>query len=310
MDINSKIYVAGHRGMVGSAIVRKLKESGYRNIITKTHKELDLTNQQAVNLFFSTQKPDYVFFAAAKVGGIMANSTYRYDFIYDNIMIAANVIEAARINGVKKLLNLGSSCIYPKMAEQPIKEDSLLTDYLEETNEPYAIAKIAAIKLVENSNRQYGTDFISAMPTNLYGLGDNYHRENSHVLPALIRRFHEAKISNSKEVVCWGTGSPLREFLYADDLASGSLFLMDNYSGNQHINIGSSEEISIKNLAETIKDIVGFTGELNWDKSKPDGTPRKLMDSSKIASMGWRREVGFKEGIKLAYEDFLNRDNI
>lgn len=307
MKKDSKIYVAGHRGMVGSAIVRKLKKEGYETIITRTHAELDLTNQSAVDSFFETEKPDYVFLAAAKVGGIHANNTYRYDFIYQNIMIAGNVIEASRKNGVTKLLNLGSSCIYPKMATQPIVEESLLTDELEQTNEPYAIAKIAAIKLCESSNRQYGTDFISAMPTNLYGLGDNYHPENSHVLPALIRRFHEAKVANATEVPCWGTGSPLREFLYADDLADACFFLMNNFSGDQHVNVGSGEEVTIKELAETVAKVVGFEGELAWDTSKPDGTPRKLMDSGKLAAMGWKKQVEFEEGIRRAYEDFLNR---
>ncbi len=308
MNRESKIYIAGHRGMVGGAIVRALTERGYTNLITRTSSELDLTNQAAVETFFATEKPEYVFLAAAKVGGIFANNTYRYDFIYQNIMIAGNVIEASRKNGVKKLLNLGSSCIYPKMAVQPIVEESLLTDELEQTNEPYAIAKIAAIKMCESSNRQYGTDFISAMPTNLYGVGDNYHPENSHVLPALIRRFHEAKVANASEVVCWGTGSPLREFLYADDLADACLFLMDNYSGDLHINVGSGEEHTIKELAETIKRVVGFEGALTWDTTKPDGTPRKLMDSGKLGNMGWKRQVQFEEGIKRAYEDFLIRN--
>ncbi len=307
MERNSKIYIAGHRGMVGGAIIRAMTERGYTNLITRTSSELDLTDQSAVETFFASEKPEYVFLAAAKVGGIFANNTYRYDFIYQNIMIAGNVIEASRKHGVKKLLNLGSSCIYPKMAVQPIVEESLLTDELEQTNEPYAIAKIAAIKMCESSNRQYGTDLISAMPTNLYGVGDNYHPENSHVLPALIRRFHEAKVANASEVVCWGTGSPLREFLYADDLADACLFLMDNYSGDLHINVGSGEEHTIKELAETIKRVVGFEGALTWDTTKPDGTPRKLMDSGKLGNMGWKRQVGFEEGIKRAYEDFLIR---
>ena len=308
MEKTAKIFIAGHRGMVGGAILRKLKELGFNNILTKTHEELDLLNQQAVNGFFEKEKTEYVFLAAAKVGGIFANNTYRYDFIYQNLMIAANVIEAARKNGVKKLLNLGSSCIYPKFAEQPMLENSLLTGELEQTNEPYAIAKIAAIKLCESANRQYGTDFISAMPTNLYGIGDNYHPENSHVLPALIRRFHEAKVSNAKEVVVWGTGSPLREFLFADDLADACLFLMENYSGDSHINVGSGEEITIKELAETIKRIIGFEGELVWDKTKPDGTPRKLMDSSALKNLGWTAKTGFEDGIKAAYSDFLSRN--
>jgi len=303
----SKVFVAGHRGMVGGAIVRKLKEGGFTNIVTKTRDELDITNQSAVNAFFEIERPRFVFLAAAKVGGIYANNIYRYDFIYQNLMIAANVIEAARKSGVEKLLNLGSSCIYPKFADQPILENSLLTGELEQTNEPYAIAKIAAIKLCESANRQYGCDFISAMPTNLYGIGDNYHPENSHVLPALIRRFHEAKAANSNEVAVWGTGSPLREFLFADDVADACLFLMVNYSGDRHVNVGSGKEITIKELAETIKRIVGFKGNLTWDKSKPDGAPRKLMDSSFLRSLGWKPKVDFEEGIKIAYEDFLKR---
>ncbi|MDR0305012.1 MAG: GDP-L-fucose synthase [Chitinispirillales bacterium] len=307
MEKSAKIFVAGHRGMVGGAILRKLKDSGFSNIITKTHDELDITNQQAVDNFFEKESPKYVFLAAAKVGGIYANNVYRYDFIYQNLMIASNVIEASRKFGVKKLLNLGSSCIYPKFAPQPIKENSLLTGELEQTNEPYAIAKITAIKLCQSANRQYGTDFISAMPTNLYGIGDNYHKENSHVLPALIRRFHEAKAANSAEVVVWGGGTPLREFLFADDIADACLFLMDNYSGELHVNVGSGKEITIKELAETIKRIVGFSGNLVWDKSKPDGTPRKLMDSSFLRNLGWRPKVDFEEGIKIAYDDFLNR---
>jgi len=309
MEKSAKIYVAGHRGMVGGAIFRKLKENGFSNIITKDFEALNLLDQKAVENFFEAEKPQYVFLAAAKVGGIYANNTYRYDFIYQNLMIAANVIEAARKNDVKKLLNLGSSCIYPKFAAQPITESSLLTGELEQTNEPYAIAKIAAIKLCESANRQYGCDFISAMPTNLYGIGDNYHKENSHVLPALIRRFHEAKTANASEVVVWGTGSPLREFLFADDVADGCLFLMQNYSGDGHVNIGSGEEITIKELAETIKRAVGFSGELTWDKTKPDGTPRKLMDSSFLRGLGWKPKVNFEDGIKAAYANFVERLN-
>jgi len=308
MDKSAKIFVAGHRGMVGGAILRKLKENGFSNIAVKTHSELDIINQQSVDNFFEKEKPQYVFLAAAKVGGIYANNVYRFDFIYQNLMIAGNVIEASRKFGVKKLLNLGSSCIYPKFAQQPIKEDSLLTGELEQTNEPYAIAKIAAIKLCQSANRQYGTDFISAMPTNLYGIGDNYHKENSHVLPALIRRFHEAKTQNLPEVVVWGSGTPLREFLFADDLADACLFLMENYSGDQHVNVGSSKEITIKELAETIKRIVGYSGNLVWDKSKPDGTPRKLMDSSFLRGLGWQPKTDFEEGIKIAYDDFLKKD--
>jgi GDP-L-fucose synthase len=307
MEKTAKIYVAGHRGMVGGAICRKLKEDGFTNVVTKTSSELNLLNQKAVDDFFEAEKPQYVFLAAAKVGGIYANNTYRYDFIYQNLMIAANVIEAARKNGVKKLLNLGSSCIYPKFAEQPIVENSLLTGELEQTNEPYAIAKIAAIKLCESANRQYNCDFISAMPTNLYGIGDNYHAENSHVLPALIRRFHEAKIANANEVTVWGSGSPLREFLFADDVADACMFLMENYSGDNHVNVGSGEEITIKELAETIKRVVGFSGNLCWDKSKPDGTPRKLMDSSFLRKLGWKPKTDFEDGIKAAYADFVKR---
>jgi GDP-L-fucose synthase len=310
MEKSAKIFVAGHHGMVGGAILRKLKENSFSNIVTKTHDELDLINQQSVNDFFEKEKPQYVFLAAAKVGGIYANNVYRYDFIYQNIVIAANVIEASRHFGVKKLLNLGSSCIYPKFAPQPIKEEALLTGELEQTNEPYAIAKIAAIKLCQSANRQYGANFISAMPTNLYGIGDNYHKENSHVLPALIRRFHEAKVQNSAEVVVWGSGTPLREFLFADDLADACLFLMENYSGDTHVNVGSGKEITIKELAETIKNIVGFSGNLVWDKSKPDGTPRKLMDSSFLCGLGWRPKVGFEEGIKIAYDDFLKTNSL
>jgi len=309
MEKTAKIYVAGHRGMVGSAILRKLEENGFTNIVAKTSKELNLLNQKDVQDFFEREKPQYVFLAAAKVGGIYANNTYRYDFIYQNLTIAANVIEAARKTGVKKLLNLGSSCIYPKFAEQPIEENSLLTGELEQTNEPYAIAKIAAIKLCESANRQYGCDFISAMPTNLYGIGDNYHAENSHVLPALIRRFHEAKTANSSEVVVWGSGSPLREFLFADDLAAACLFLCENYSGDSHVNVGSGEEITIKELAETIKRVVGFSGNLSWDKTKPDGTPRKFMDSSFLRNLGWKPKIGFEDGIKTAYADFVKRLN-
>ena len=309
MKKSAKIYVAGHNGMVGGAILRRINAAGYNNIVTRNFEELDLLNQEATNAFFESEKPEYVFLAAAKVGGIYANNTYRYDFIYQNIMIAANVIEAARKTHVKKLLNLGSSCIYPKFAEQPIRENSLLTGGLEETNEPYAIAKIAAIKLCESANRQYGTTFISAMPTNLYGIGDNYHLENSHVLPALIRRFHEAKVADAKDVTVWGTGSPLREFLFADDLADACLFLMENYSGNAHINVGSGSEITISQLAETVKRVIGFDGELVWDKTKPDGTPRKLMDSSLLQNLGWKPKTAFEDGIAIAYKDFLSREH-
>ncbi|MEJ8801778.1 GDP-L-fucose synthase [Pontibacter sp. H249] len=304
MDLNAKIYVAGHRGMVGSAICRKLKEAGYNNLITRTSSELDLRSQEAVNTFFETEKPDYVFLAAAKVGGIHANNTYRAEFIYDNLMMEANVIHASYMHGVKKLLFLGSSCIYPKMAPQPLKEEYLLTGALEQTNDPYAVAKIAGIKMCESYRDQYGCDFISVMPTNLYGYNDNYDLENSHVLPALIRKFHEAKENGSPEVTVWGTGSPRREFLFADDLADACLFLMDTYSERELINIGTGEDITIKELALLIKEVVGFEGELVFDTSKPDGTPRKLMDVSKLHKQGFRHKTELGEGIKLAYEDF------
>lgn len=307
MEKNSKIFVAGHRGMVGSALVRALEAKGYRNIIKRTSKELDLRNQNEVVNFFEQEKPDYVFLAAAKVGGIIANNTYRADFIYENIAIQTNVIHESYRNNVKKLLFLGSSCIYPKMAPQPLKEDSLLTGLLEPTNEPYAIAKIAGIKMCEAYRAQYGCDFIAAMPTNLYGINDNYHPQNSHVLPALIRRFHEAKVKNEKEIVIWGTGTPLREFLYADDLADACLFLMKNYSESQFINIGVGEDLSIKELALLIKEIVGFTGTMRFDTSKPDGTPRKLMDVSRLQKLGWKHKTVLKHGINLAYQDFLKK---
>ncbi len=309
MEKQAKIYVAGHRGMVGSAIYRKLTELGYTNIVTRTSKELDLRDQQAVKEFFETEKPDYVFLAAAKVGGIMANNTYRADFIYENLAIQNNVIHFAHENNVEKLMFLGSSCIYPKMAPQPLNEDSLLTGTLEYTNEPYAIAKIAGIKMVESYRLQYGDKYISVMPTNLYGINDNYHPENSHVLPALIRRFHEAKEANAPSVSIWGTGTPLREFLYADDLADACVFLMENYDELQFINIGVGEDISIKELAETIQEVVGYKGKLEFDSSKPDGTPRKLMDVSKLHSLGWKHKINLKEGIALAYQDFLSKEN-
>jgi GDP-L-fucose synthase len=307
MDKTDKIYVAGHTGMVGSAILKALIKEGFTNCIYKTSKELDLRNQQATELFFNEEKPQYVFMAAAKVGGIVANNTYRADFLYENLMIASNVIHSAYKNGVTKLLFLGSSCIYPKMAAQPIKEEYMLTGPLEQTNEPYAIAKIAGVKLCETYREQYGADFISVMPTNLYGKNDNYHPENSHVLPALIRRFHEAKVKGLSEVIIWGTGTPLREFLFADDLAEACLFLMKNYSEKELINIGSGNDINIKDLAMLIKEIIGFSGELVFDTAKPDGTPRKLMDVSKINKLGWHYRTHLKEGIKLAYEDFLQK---
>lgn len=307
MEKQAKIYVAGHRGMVGSAIYRKLKELGFENIVVRTSKELDLRDQQAVKEFFETEKPEYVFLAAAKVGGIMANNVYRADFIYENLAIQNNVIHYSHENDVKKLMFLGSSCIYPKMAPQPLKEDYLLTGTLEPTNEPYAIAKIAGIKMVESYRMQYDDNYISVMPTNLYGINDNYHPENSHVLPALIRKFHEAKVNNSPTVNIWGTGKPLREFMFADDLADACVFLMENYNDLQFVNIGVGEDISIRELAELIKEVVGFQGDLEFDSSKPDGTPRKLMDVSKLTSLGWKAKTNLKEGIKLAYEDFLKK---
>jgi len=308
VEKQAKIYVAGHRGMVGSAIYRKLKEQGFENIVVRTSKELDLRDQQAVKEFFEAEKPEYVFLAAAKVGGIMANNVYRADFIYENLAIQNNVIHYAHENDAKKLMFLGSSCIYPKMAPQPLKEDYLLTGTLEPTNEPYAIAKIAGIKMVESYRLQYDDNYISVMPTNLYGINDNYHPENSHVLPALIRKFHEAKINNSPTVNIWGSGNPLREFMYADDLADACVFLMENYNDLQFVNIGVGEDISIRDLAELIKEVVGFQGELEFDSSKPDGTPRKLMDVSKLHSLGWKAKTSLKDGIKLAYEDFLSKN--
>jgi GDP-L-fucose synthase len=305
VEKEAKIYVAGHRGMVGSAIHEKLKQEGYTNIVTRTSKELDLRNQHDVAAFFEAEKPEYVFLAAAKVGGIIANNTYRADFIYENIAIQSNVIHQAHVQQVKKLLFLGSSCIYPKLAPQPLKEDYLLTGTLEPTNEPYAIAKIAGIKMCEAYRSQYGDNFISVMPTNLYGYNDNYHPENSHVLPALIRRFHEAKVNKVPEVTIWGTGSPLREFLFSTDLAEACVFLMNNYDEEQFINIGVGEDISIKDLALLIKTIIGYEGVLNFDSNKPDGTPRKLMDVSKLHALGWKHSIDLEEGIRLAYADFI-----
>ncbi|WP_293889299.1 MULTISPECIES: GDP-L-fucose synthase [unclassified Sphingobacterium] len=308
MEKGAKIYIAGHRGMVGSAIHRKLIELGYSNIVTRTSQELDLRNQQAVADFFNEEKPDYVFLAAAKVGGIMANNTYRADFIYENIAIQNNVIKSSYDNNIKKLMFLGSSCIYPKMAPQPLNEDMLLTGTLEPTNEPYAIAKIAGIKMAEAFRDQYGCNYISVMPTNLYGINDNYHPQNSHVLPALIRRFHEAKVNKQDDVVIWGTGTPLREFLFSDDLAEACIFLMNHYNEKQFVNIGIGQDISIKDLAELIKDVIGYTGNITFDSSKPDGTPRKLMDVSKIHALGWKHKVNLREGIQLAYTDFLKKE--
>jgi GDP-L-fucose synthase len=304
MQKSDKIYVAGHRGMVGGAIVRKLQEKGFDHLILKTSQELDLRNQKEVDSFFAIEKPDYVFLAAAKVGGILANNTYRADFLFDNLMIEANVIKAAHDYKVKKLQFLGSSCIYPKLAPQPLKETSLLTSELEPTNEPYAIAKIAGIKLCETFRDQYNDNFISVMPTNLYGYGDNYDLNKSHVLPAMIRKFHEAKQNNSKTVTLWGTGSPMREFLFADDLADACIYLMQNYNGRELVNIGTGEDLTIKELAQTIKKEVGFEGEIVWDSSKPDGTPRKLMDVNKLHGLGWKHTTSLNQGIKLAYQDF------
>ncbi|SIT79072.1 GDP-L-fucose synthase [Pontibacter indicus] len=307
MEKTSKIYIAGHRGMVGSAILRQLEANGHTNIITRTSSELDLRNQEAVQEFFETEKPDYVFLAAAKVGGIHANNTFRAEFLYDNLMIEANIIHAAHLSGVKKLMFLGSSCIYPKMAPQPLKEEYLLTGPLEPTNEPYAIAKIAGIKLCESYRDQYGSNFISVMPTNLYGYNDNYDLQNSHVLPALIRKIHEAKDNGAPTVTVWGTGSPKREFLFADDLAAACVYLMDNYDGRELVNIGTGEDVSIKELALLIKDVIGYEGELEFDTSKPDGTPRKLMDVSKLHSLGFKHKIELREGIALAYADFKEK---
>jgi GDP-L-fucose synthase len=306
MEKNAKIYIAGHRGMVGGAILRHLEEQGYTRIITRTSKDLDLRGQEGVFRFFETERPDYVFLAAAKVGGILANNTYRAEFLYDNLMIEANIIEAAYRYATKKLMFLGSSCIYPKLAPQPLREDYLLTGPLEETNEPYAIAKITGIKLCEAYRDQYGCNFISVMPTNLYGRGDNYDLQKSHVLPALIRKFHEATAKGEKTVTVWGTGSPKREFLYADDLAKACVFLMNSYDGKELVNIGTGEDLTIKELAEIVADVVGFTGEIVFDTSKPDGTPRKLMDVSKLHGLGWKHAIGLREGIRLSYEDFLS----
>ncbi len=306
MKKTDKIYVAGHRGMVGSAVVRELARNGYQNIVTKTSKELDLRDQQAVASFFESEKPQYVFLAAAKVGGIVANNTYRADFLYENLQIQNNVIHQAYIHKVEKLMFFGSSCIYPKLAPQPLHEESLLTGVLEPTNEPYAIAKIAGIKMCEAYRDQYGCNFISVMPTNLYGLNDNYHPQNSHVLPALIRKFHEAKLNGSTTVEIWGTGSPLREFLFADDLAEAALFLMENYNEKQFVNIGYGSDLSIKELALIIKKVVGFNGNLVFDTSKPDGTPRKLMAVNKLFDLGWKPKTKLEDGIAIAYNDFKN----
>ena len=306
MEKDSKIYVAGHRGMVGSAIVRELLRQGYTNIITRTHKQLDLIDQKAVADFFASEKPEYVFLAAAKVGGIEANRMALADFMYDNMMLEMNVINSAWKNGVKKLEFLGSSCIYPRMAPQPMPESCLLTSELEKTNEAYALAKISGLKYCEFLNRQYGTDYISVMPTNLYGPNDNYHPSHSHVLPALIRRFHEAKIQGLASVVCWGDGSPLREFLYVDDLANLCVFLMNNYSGNETVNAGTGKELSIKELTELVAGVVGYKGAIEWDKEMPNGTPRKLLDVSKATALGWTYKTELLDGIRLTYADFLS----
>lgn len=322
MEKNAKIYVAGHRGLVGGSIVRCLKEKGYTNIITRTHKELDLLNQAAVNEFFAAEKPEYVFLAAAHVGGIGANSTYPADFIYQNMVIGFNVVEAARVNGVKKLMNLGSTCIYPKMAEQPIKEESLLTGPLEPTNDAYALAKISVIKLCTAYNKQHGTNFLSVMPTNLYGLGDNYELQGSHVFPAMIRKFHEAKASGEDVVHLWGDGSPLREFLYAGDLADAVVYLMENKNADDlrtptgdFVNVGTGRECTIKELAETVEDVVyadvrkdGRHCRMEWDSSKPNGTPRKLCDVTRLNVLGWKAKVDVREGIEISYDDFLHGD--
>jgi len=317
MDLNDKIYIAGHRGLVGSAIVRQLEERGFTNLLMRTHKELDLTNQTQVQDFFKQEQPDYVILAAAKVGGIHANNTYSADFIYQNMMIEANVINSAYENKVKRLLFLGSTCIYPKAVEQPMREDALLTDVLEPTNEPYALAKIAGIKLCESYNRQHSTDFRSVMPTNLYGINDNFHPENSHVIPALMQRFHQAKINNDEEVVVWGTGSAMREFLYVDDMAQASLFVLEldekTYKANtqsmlSHINVGTGKDITIREMAETMKEVVGYTGKLTFDTTKPDGAPRKLIDVSRLEDMGWSYTTNLKEGLGKAYEWYLSEE--
>lgn len=304
MELTSKIYVAGHRGMVGSAIVRRLQKGGYTNVITRTSSELDLRSQADVNRFFEEERPDYVFLAAAKVGGILANNTYRAEFLYDNLIMEANIIQAAYKVSVKKLLFLGSSCIYPKMASQPLKEEYLLTGLLEPTNEPYAIAKIAGIKLCEAYRDQYGCNFIAAMPTNLYGKGDNYHPKNSHVIPAMLRKFHEAKQAGAASVEIWGTGTPLREFMFVDDLAEACYFLMKNYNDKLFVNVGTGQEVTIRQLAESIKEVTGYSGQIIFNSTMPDGTPRKLMDSSRIHAMGWRHATELKEGLKQAYVFF------
>ena len=315
MDVNDKIYIAGHRGLVGSAIVRQLKARGFNNLCMRTHKELDLTNQAQTHIFFQQEKPDYVILAAAKVGGIHANNTYPADFIYQNLMIQGNVINSAYENKVNRLLFLGSTCIYPKATEQPMREDALLTNVPEPTNEPYALAKIAGIKLCESYNRQHGTDYRSVMPTNLYGINDNFHPENSHVIPALMRRFHEAKVNNETEVMVWGTGKSMREFLFVDDMAKAALFILEldkkTYQSNtkpmlSHINVGTGKDITIKELAEIMKDVVGFNGKISFDTSRPDGTPRKLIDVSRLSSMGWNYTIDLQEGLEITYKWYLD----
>ena len=319
MNLNDKIYIAGHRGLVGSAIVRQLKLRGFTNLIMRTHKELDLTNQAKVQNFFIQEKPDYVILAAAKVGGIHANNTYPADFIYQNMMIEVNVINSAYENKVKRLLFLGSTCIYPKIAKQPMSEDALLTDLLEPTNEPYAVAKIAGIKLCESYNRQHGTDFRSAMPTSLYGINDNFHPDDSHVIPALMQRFHKAKVNNDPEVVVWGTGNALREFLYVDDMAKASLFILeldeDTYQGNvqpmlSHINVGTGKDVTIRDMAQILKQVIGFKGRLIFDTKKPDGALRKLIDTSRLSNMGWKYSVDLKEGLKKTYDWYQKEDRL
>lgn len=310
MEKQSKIYVAGHRGMVGSAIVRKLKSEGFTNVIFRSSAELNLMDQIAVNDFFTAEQPEYVFLAAAKVGGIVANNTYRADFLYENLAIQNNVIHAAYVNKVTKLMFLGSSCIYPKLAAQPLKESYLLSGYLESTNEPYAIAKIAGIKMIEAYRAQYGCNFISVMPTNLYGPNDNYDLENSHVLPAMIRKFHEAKQRGEDQMTLWGTGSPMREFLYVDDLADACFYLMNNYDEAEIVNIGTGEDVTIRDLAETVKHVIGYEGEISWDTNRPDGTPRKLLDVSKLHALGWKHQINLPQGVQMAYQDFLQNASI
>jgi len=319
MDLKDKIYIAGHRGLVGSAIVRQLESRGFTNLLMRTHKELDLTNQAQVQTFFKQESPDYVILAAAKVGGIHANNTYPADFIYQNMMIEANVINSAYENKVKRLLFLGSTCIYPKAVEQPMREEAILTDVLESTNEPYALAKITGIKLCESYNRQYSTDFRSVMPTNLYGINDNFHPENSHVIPALMSRFHEAKVSNDAEVIVWGTGNAMREFLYVDDMAEASLFVLEldekTYKANtqpmlSHINVGTGKDVTIREMAGTMKEVVGFKGNLTFDTTKPDGSPRKLIDVSRLSNMGWKYSIDLEEGLKKTYKWYFNQDKL